>query len=440
MNLDTNYYSSQYTKVLHEETRVISGKNGLTDEDRKALKMRKAETKSLALEILLGNKNKHNYRTTFKPNKSDTRNIMYNNYSATGEYTEITHWHSEITVDNSGPCTTNTSLDATIDVAEYIKRAQEHNDNSIRNAGNEFNSFNASEMVNIFKACNAAINEKYTYLRNEALKHADPKQYIYDKYNNPQSPFYASDLDEHQRKIAYESEREMLKNGRITGVHYGDSLFSGMSIKGQAKDADEKIFNRRMINSQLSNMLQGAGVSIPSNAKFICTVDSTTCKISISDNTGDGVDRSDVIKNIEGVLNKGNNGKELYIHIRNSCSSMERNESSQYDYEGWVKFNYMHNVEESSYGMDGDYNSKFIKWCEKYCNGVYSEKAKKVGFDGFMDMDLQIGLDSNGFYDMHQNINWSDIDDEIISKWYSETEFSVLGDVKNTKFMGKVIV
>lgn len=47
-------------------------------------------------------------------------------------------------------------------------------------------------------------------------------------------------------------------------------------------------------------------------------------------------------------------------------------------------------------------------------------------------MNLQIGLNSNGFYDIYQDINWSDSNDAKITQWYSETEFSALPDVKNT--------
>lgn len=83
-------------------------------------------------------------------------------------------------------------------------------------------------------------------------------------------------------------------------------------------------------------------------------MDATTCRILIADRTGCGVDRSDLIKSIEDTINKGDNVKELYIRIRSSCFSMDRMESSQYDNDGWNKFNYMHFVDKSSYGMASD--------------------------------------------------------------------------------------
>lgn len=188
-----------------------------------------------------------------------------------------------------------TSVDALIDVGDYIQRAQEHNENSIRNAGDSFTAYNKDSMEGIQDAYHAALIEKYTYLKNEALKHNEPMQYIYEKYHNPDSSYYASDLTESQRNIAYSCERDMLKFGTVRGVHYDDSLFGGANIFRAANDADEKIFNRRMVNKQLSNMLNNEKISIPSNVSLICTVDSVTCRISIGDNTGDNVDRSTLI-------------------------------------------------------------------------------------------------------------------------------------------------
>ena len=439
----TDYMDTKYCTSICRETKVIehgciTASSASSVVSMGELKLRQAESRATALKLLLGYKGKnighYNSDSFEKTRKRDF--AVCPTYSKNGEIV-VEEWATvrSTYLDNSGPCTSNTSLDATIDVSEYIRRAQQHNEDSIRNAGNEFTSFNSKEMQDVLEACTEALNVKYSFLRDEALQHADPYKYIYDKYKNPQSPFYASDLNDVQRKAAYSNEYRMLKYGLLTGVRFDDSLFEGIHIKGQAKDADERIFNRRMINKQLDNMLGGAGLSIPSEAKFVCTVDAVTCKISISDQTGDGVDRGDLISRIEETINQGTNGKELYIHIWKSCSSMEHVESSQYDYEGWMKFLYRHNIDESSSnGMYGDYNEKFISWSEKYHHGIYSVKAKEVGFDGFKDMNLQIGLDTNGFYDIYQDINWSDISGERITGWYSETEYSALSDAKNTLF------
>lgn len=435
--LETNFYSSQYTRVLKDSTTRISGPAGLTDGDKRTLAMRRVESRALALSYLLGGKPARNQVHAWKPSQKNEMVGLYNNYSASGKYLYVKHEHAEMTVDNSGPCTTNSSLDKSMSVACYIKRAQESNEEVIRNAGNAFTSHNSEAMVSVSEAYRLALNDKYTYLRDEALKHTDPKQYIYDKYNNPESPFFASDLTASQRKIAYWNEKEMLKNGYLSGVHFQDSLFGDTYLFGAAKDADERIFNRRMINQQLSNMLKSAGVEIPANANFKCTVDVFSCRISISDQTGDNVDRSDLIRKMEEAINVGNNGVELYTHIRNSCYSMYRIESSQYEEEGWYKFNYLHNIEESSKGMDGDYNDKFAKWCEKYYPGSLAEKAKEVGFDGFRTMNLEIGLNAKGFYDLYQDINWTEPQSSKVSEWYSKTEFSVLGDMTNTVYYSR---
>ena len=430
MSIVTNYYSSQFTRVIYNSMQKVRSGKANSPQHRSALLLQAAESKSMALNLLLGKKSKVNHKMK-QPNHLEG---LYNNYSAKGEYVEVKHWHEEITVDNSGPCTLNSSLDSSINVEDYIKRAQKQNEESVKNAGNLFSWNNRDVYTSISTVYNKVLNDKYSFLHNEALKHADSKQYIYDKYNNPESPFYASDLTNSQRKLAYIQERDMLKSGSLNGAYFQDSLFGDTSIFGAASDADEKIFNRRMINQQLSNMLSGAGVTIPSDANLTCSVDFTTCYISVTDNTGDGNNRSDLTKQIEDILNKENNGMELYMHIMSSSSSMYRNESSQFNYEGWYKFLYLHNVEGSSYGMDEDYNKKFADWCAKYYPGQYADKAKEVGFDGFNNMDLKIGLSSIGFYDVCQDVNWSNpTNDTKISEWYSKTEYSVLAGIENTR-------
>ena len=444
--METNYYTSIYQKTKVIEHGAITASSSSALIDKKQLRISQAEGKVNALKILLGHSNR---TVNSKANRINRRNL-YDTYEACGKVgancfipsatyckkgeVVIESWATvqSVYLDNSGPCTSNTSLDATFDVAAYIKRAQEHNEESIKNAGSEFKWDNRHVMEDISKVYNAICNEKYGFLRDEALKHASPSKYIYDKYNNPESPFYASDLTDSQRKIAYWNEKAMLKNGHLTGVRFQDSVFGETHIYGTAKHADENIFNRRMINQQLKNMLNANNISIPSDANLVCTVDASTCYISFSDQTGDGVDRSELIDRLEKAVNKGNNGKELYIHIRTSCFSQERMESSQYSYDGWNKFNYMHNIDDSSRGMSGDYNRKYKEWCEKYHNGLFSDEAKEFGLDGIPDMNLQIGLNANGFYDIYQNVSWSDINDTKISEWYSKTWYSVISDVTNT--------
>lgn len=436
--METTYCTDIYQKTRVTECCSISESTSSLVGKTSNLKIRQSEKRLDALKILMGDSNKK-HRSRIRDTYEKSYSNCYNNYNISPVYSKrgevVVEEHITVQseyLDNSGPCTKNTSLDADIDVSEYIRKAQANNDEKLRNAGDEFSWNNSDAMQDIFEACIAAVNEKYSYLRDEALQHANPYKYIKDKYYNSESPFYASDLTEAQRNTAYSSEYRMLKYGKLTGVYFADSLFDGITIKGQAKDADENIFNRRMVNQQLSNMLDGAGITIPSDADFVCTVDATTCWISIEDQTGDGVDRSELISRIENAINKGDNGKELYIHIRQSCFTMERMISSQYSYDGWNKFNYMHFVDKSSYGMSGDYNQKYKNWCEKYYHGLFSDEAKEYGLDGIPDMNLQIGLKSDGFYDMYQDINWSNMNDETITKWYSETEYSALSDVKNT--------
>lgn len=377
MIINTNYMM-QFGKISYDCSSVAGSTNEKID-IRKAYAIRNNQAKEKELNILMGKINRK-CNAFHKEINRDNKELVYNNYSATGVYVDSINKSGTI-IDNSGPCTANTSVDALIDVGDYIQRVQEHNENSIQNAGDSFIAYNKDSMEGIQDAYHAALIEKYTYLKNEALKHNEPMQYIYEKYHNPDSSYYASDLTESQRNIAYSCERDMLKFGTVRGVHYDDSLFGGANIFRAANDADEKIFNRRMVNKQLSNMLNNEKISIPSNVSLICTVDSVTCRISIGDNTGDNVDRSTLINRIENAINNGNNGLELYMHIRNSCNSLYKNESSQYSDEGWYKFNYLHNVENSSLGMDDDYNEKFVEWMQENIRYIATGKHTKSNYN-----------------------------------------------------------
>ena len=270
-----------------------------------------------------------------------------------------------------------------------------------------------------------ALEEKYTILHREAMQHADPARYLKDKYTNPESPFYESELTWYERDIAYRYEKQMLKEGKIHGVHFQDSLFRDKIVNGLQSNGDERRYNRKVMNQQLSNILQNYGITVPKGVNLRCTVDPVTCHISIEDVTGDETDRGVLCSQIENVLNVKENSLNLYQHIMLSSYSAVEVGSTQYDYAGVIKFQYRHNTDGRSSGMDGDYNQKFIAYCEKYYS-AYVEKAKEVGFDGFPDMYLSIDITSNGFEDVYQDVSWCNDADETIVEWLGMSAYTTL--------------
>lgn len=342
--------------------------------------------------------------------------------------------------------TRNTSVDSTIDLQKYIDAARESNSVALENAGNEID-VNAVTYTSCSEAFRAALTDKYAKLVAEAKTHSNPEEYIYGKYYNKGSQYYETNLTETERRIAYNYEMQMYKDGKIIGVSYEDSLFRGIEIYGDVKDNDRIMFKRQTINRQISNIMLGAGIDtagIPDTCTF--TVDPYSYYISV-----DGVDDS-LKQSMEQALNQGNNGKNLYKHIL-TCSTQDGCNSSQVSADSKLKFQAFQQVHEYTglklneleekggtyYTKDGedikelvraavdksgavpaDYKAQVKQWI---C-GMISEISGK-GWNNVADMKLSILFQSGGLIDTKQSIIYSEdsewIRDTLCSSWYSVT-------------------
>ena len=342
--------------------------------------------------------------------------------------------------------TRNTSVDSTIDLQKYIDAARESNSVALENAGNEID-VNAVTYTSCSEAFRAALTDKYAKLVAEAKTHSNPEEYIYGKYYNKGSQYYETNLTETERRIAYNYEMQMYKDGKIIGVSYEDSLFRGIEIYGDVKDNDRIMFKRQTINRQISNIMLGAGIDtagIPDTCTF--TVDPYSYYISV-----DGVDDS-LKLTMEQALNQGSNGKNLYKHIL-TCSTQDGCNSSQVSADSKLKFQAFQQVHEYTglklneleekggtyYTKDGedikelvraavdksgtvpsDYKSQVKQWI---C-GMISEISGK-GWNNVADMKLSILFQSGGLIDTKQSIIYSEdsewIRDTLCSSWYSVT-------------------
>ena len=342
--------------------------------------------------------------------------------------------------------TRNTSVDSTIDLQKYIDAARESNSVALENAGNEID-VNAVTYTSCSEAFRAALTDKYAKLVAEAKTHSNPEEYIYGKYYDKGSQYYETNLTEAERRIAYNYEMQMYKDGKIIGVSYEDSLFRGIEIYGDVKDNDRIMFKRQTINRQISNIMLGAGIDtagIPDTCTF--TVDPYSYYISV-----DGVDDS-LKQSMEQALNQGNNGKNLYKHIL-TCSTQDGCNSSQVSADSKLKFQAFQQVHEYTglklneleekggtyYTKDGedikelvraavdksgavpaDYKAQLKQWI---C-GMISDISGK-GWNNVADMKLSILFQSGGLIDTKQSIVYSQesewIKGIIGSSWYSVT-------------------
>lgn len=68
------------------------------------------------------------------------------------------------------------------------------------------------------------LDKKYQKINEQNKRYANPKEHIYDKYRNPYSPKYRSDLTKVEREAAYDMENDMLKHGELKIYRYRDAL------------------------------------------------------------------------------------------------------------------------------------------------------------------------------------------------------------------------
>jgi hypothetical protein len=340
--------------------------------------------------------------------------------------------------------TFNTSVDNSIDLQGYIDAAKQSNAEAIENAGNTINA-KAVSYTDTGMAFRAALTEKYSKLVSEAKTHANPENYIYQKYYDKGFEYYETNLNDTERQIAYNYEMQMYKNGKINGVNYQDSLFRGIEVNGDVVDNNKIQFERQVVNSQISNILQQSGINtaeIPENCEF--TVNPYTYEISV-----DGVGQ-DLKTSMESALNVGENGKNLFYHIY-KCATQDGCNSTQVSLEAYMKYqayqqtyeytelklNELEEKDGTYYTSDGtdikelvknsvdesdtvpkDYKAQEKQWI---C-GLISDISQK-GWNNVSDMTLSILYGQNGLVDTKQSVTFAN-DSEwlkgiIGSSWYS---------------------
>lgn len=323
--------------------------------------------------------------------------------------------------------THNRRIDESIDLQSYIDMARTSNQDAIANAGNTIDA-KAVSYTHTGAAFRDALTEKYSKLAAEAKTHSDPEGYIREKYFGVGSQYYETDLNQTERQIAYNNEMQMYRTGKINGVSYQDSLFRGIEVMGAAVDRDRIQFERQVINSQISNILQQSGINtdtISENCTF--TVDPYTYEISVN-----GVE--DYMKAaMETAMNVGDNGKNLYHHIY-KCSTQDGCNSTQvssmsykkqqayqqvYTFTG-LKINQMAEKNGTYYTEDGrnvldivdsaidgskdvpaDYKAQMKSWIHELVSLISG-----IGWNDIADMQLNILLTPSGLKDMYQSINF----------------------------------
>lgn len=311
----------------------------------------------------------------------------------------------------------NTSVDKTIDLKSYMDNARKNNEEALSDAGTSINR-NAVKFTALTDALRAALNDKYARVSKAAASYHDKEQYLQDKYFNRASSIYESDLSDSERGIGYRNEKSYLASGSVRGVNTGDSLFRGMEFSGDVMDNDRLIFERKTINAQITNILGNAGIdtkNIPESCTF--SVDPYSYKI-----TADGVDE-DMKAAMEDALNVGNNGKNLFLHIRHIAG---QGGSTQITSENKTKYHAAQLIREYTgldiremtekdgtfYTDDGediigivnkavdkkvpyDYRKQIKDWVQSLVTEVTDK-----GWNNMPDMTMSISFGRNGLHDI----------------------------------------
>ncbi len=153
-----------------------------------------------------------------------------------------------------------------------------------------------------------AIDEHYAKVNEENRKFDNPSKHIWDKYYNTKSPYYVKGLTQREREICAEAERRVL-NGLPAAVNSYDPVIQ-KNFGGIVNDEEWNDEVRRGMNDSINRLFAENGIDIPEGADLRLRVDPYEYKIHAG-----GVDEA-LARQIEEVLNRGNNGRYLYEHLR----------------------------------------------------------------------------------------------------------------------------
>jgi len=174
------------------------------------------------------------------------------------------------------------------------------------------------------------LDEKYEKINEQNKKFADPHAHIFDKYRNPYSPYFRSDLSKNEREAAYRMEIGWANSGTGGQYNFHDAAFRNVQPYDPNEESiEKKLYNRQQVNNQINALLANNGVTLPINTDFTITIEPNNFSLKISD-----LEDEMLTNQIESILNSGNNAKELFYHILKSRSD----DSTQFSKQKLDKF------------------------------------------------------------------------------------------------------
>ena len=190
-------------------------------------------------------------------------------------------------------------------VPVYAKRVQQTDELAAQNSGT---TFPISSVIAKYEKYAKAIDEHYAKVNEDNKKFANPSKHIWDKYYNTKSPYYVKGLTQREREICAEAEKRVL-NGLPAAVNSYDPVIQ-KAFGGIMSDEEWNDEVRSGINESVNRLFEENGIVIPEDADLRLRVDPYEYIIH-----ADGVDEA-LARQIEEALNRGNNGRYLYEHLR----------------------------------------------------------------------------------------------------------------------------
>ena len=195
-----------------------------------------------------------------------------------------------------------------ITVSQAAKEFSKKPDSSLKTV---FTSF-ADEFSKVTNEYADTIREHCAKEHAENLTYDNPSLHIWDKYKNAESPDFRSDMSEDERAWAYDQELDMLSGGKHLqmGNPYAFSAAGGPpSLASAAMKALAAA--RNQIDQSVQTLLAENGIDLADDTSCRLTVDPTSYSIKVS-----GLEDDALAEAIEQALNSGDNGKNLYNHLK----------------------------------------------------------------------------------------------------------------------------
>lgn len=273
----------------------------------------------------------------------------------------------------------------------------------------------------------AILEQKYIQIHIENLLQSDPRQHIWDKYNNFYSPKFRWDLTAEERAAAEKMELSLLSNNGNMGYYdFRDAALRNMKpINGLVEYHKERAFQREQVNNQINDLLKEAGINIPKGTTLTFTINPNDFYVEVS-----GSDDEQLLRQVENLLNEEQNGKELYRHILKSLD----NSSTQSSEDKRRKYNLLSTLRSIGYDLytlerkdgkfltpDGQdvfqvylnkmrsdpYDRNYVSVAASHFGPTYYELANN-GFDSIPDFTLSINFKDGKLHDVGQQTNYSE--------------------------------